>query len=520
MKVVTGEVMQQIDRRAIKEFGVPGLDLMERAGANCAELVDSRYGMALLLRAVVVAGKGNNGGDGFVIARLLQQKGWEVEVHLLARRDEISGDARANLERLPQTMLHECLTTADLADLVDAFRQTVVVIDAVFGTGLKSTVTGHYAQVIELINNSGIPVVAVDIPSGIDAATGRVLGTAVRARQTVTFALPKLGHVLADGPDYTGELRVTDIGIPADVITAAPGALFLEEDDICRLLRPRSRNDHKGSYGHCLIIAGSSGKTGAAAMAANSAVRGGAGLVSLACPASLHAILEIKTTEAMTLSIADGSTGCFCLESLTDLKAALDGRTAIALGPGIGWGRGTVPVVHELLEAVTVPLVVDADGLNAVSEQPGVLLSASAPALVLTPHPGEMARLLGATTAEVVADRAGVAARFARDFGVYLILKGAGSIVAAPDGRLAINSTGNPGMATGGTGDVLAGLLTALLAQGYEPFDACCIAVFVHGLAGDMVARDKGATGMSAVDVQEMLPYAFHRLSSFSHYSM
>jgi ADP-dependent NAD(P)H-hydrate dehydratase / NAD(P)H-hydrate epimerase len=293
---------------------------------------------------------------------------------------------------------------------------------------------------------------------------------------------------------------------------------LLEEGSVRPLLQPRDQRAHKGSFGHCLVIAGSTGKTGAAAMAANSAVRGGAGLVTLACPASLNGILEVKTTEAMTAPVADGGRGWLGDDSLPDICAALKGRTAVALGPGLGWNRDTSVLIQALVPMVQVPLVVDADALNVLSGKPELLRRKKTAAMVLTPHPGEMARLAHIPLAEIEADRLGTAASFAEKFGVYLILKGAGTIVAAPDGRMAINSSGNPGMASGGMGDVLTGLLVALLAQGYEPFTACCIGVFVHGLAGDLVAREKGQLGLSAVDVQEMLPYAFRRLAQINQF--
>jgi hydroxyethylthiazole kinase-like uncharacterized protein yjeF len=512
MKLVSGEVMREVDRRTIEEFGVSGLALMERAGHNCAELIDARYGMTPLMVAVIVAGKGNNGGDGFVIARLLAAKGWEVQLFLLAEPAMVAGDARTNLERLPPGMVTCCPDDNSLSPLADALAEATVVVDAIFGTGLAQEVSGHYAAAIELLNRAGRPTVAVDIPSGIHAGTGRLLGTAVRAACTVTFGLAKVGHVQLPGAEFTGELFLTDIGIPQAVATEAAGVECLEEESVRPLLRPRALGAHKGSFGHCLIVAGSTGKTGAAAMAANSAVRGGAGLVTLAVPATVHAILELKTTEAMTMPLADGGRGFLAADSLAGIAQALEARTVGAMGPGLGWHPQTAELVRELVRTSHRPLVIDADGLNALSEEPAVLAESHSPAIVLTPHPGEMARLAGSTVAAVEADRLGSAAGFARKHGIYLVLKGARSVVAAPDGRLAINGSGNPGMASGGMGDVLAGLLAALLAQEYEPFTACCIGVFIHGLAGDLVAAARGQVGMNATDVQEMLPYAFKSL--------
>lgn len=511
MKVVTGEIMQGMDRRAAEEFGVSGLTLMENAGRGCVDSISGRFG-GEERRAVIVAGKGNNGGDGYVIARLLRERGWQVATFVLARRDDIVGDARANLDRLQHAAVVFCPEQGELGRYSAVFRDATVIVDALLGTGLKSGVRGLYADAIELINGAGRPVVAVDIPSGIDAGTGRVLGCAVRADLTVTFALAKLGHVLYPGAEHAGQLHIVDIGIPPEVAAEAAGCEFLDAASVRPLLRRRERCAHKGSFGHCLIVAGSTGKTGAAAMAANSAVRTGAGLVTLAVPAALNAILEIKTTEAMTLPLPDLGEGYLSGDAKAAIAEALRGKDALALGPGISWRPETARLLRELAEQADLPLVIDADGLNALSDDPAVLLRKKSAAVILTPHPGEMARLAGMATAEVEADRIGTARAFASKLQVYLVLKGARTVIAAPDGGIAINGSGNPGMASGGMGDVLTGVLVALLGQGYDPFTACRLGVFLHGLAADLVAADKGEIGISATDVQERLPYAIHQL--------
>ncbi|WP_298272129.1 NAD(P)H-hydrate dehydratase [Geobacter sp.] len=514
MKVVTGETMQAMDRRAIRECGVPGLVLMENAGRGCADAIIETFGIGGPRTVLVVAGKGNNGGDGYVIARLLREQGWQVKTIVLAAREEITGDARANLDRLAPPEVVFTPPSSGLTPWRANLEQATVVVDALLGTGLRSEVRGAYAEAISLINDSGKPVVAVDIPSGIDATTGRVLGVAVRADLTVTFALAKLGHVLFPGTDHCGVLRIVDIGIPREVADGAPGIEYVDREAARLLVRRRDRQAHKGSFGHCLVVAGSTGKSGAAAMAANSAVRSGAGLVTLAAPATLNAILEIKTTEAMTLPLDDGGRGVLDERARPAIMQAAEGKGAVAIGPGISWDPETARLVRSLVSEVDVPLVVDADGLNALSDQIDVLMGKRAPVTVLTPHPGEMARLAGISTAEVEGDRLRVAREFAARYDVYLILKGARTVVAAPDGRMAINGSGNPGMASGGMGDVLTGVLAALLGQGYEPFAACRLGVFIHGHAADIVAAGKGEIGMSAVDVQECLPSAFHNLIS------
>lgn len=513
MKVVTTHTMQSLDRQAITDFGIPGLELMENAGRGCVEEIQSSFGAASGLRAVVLAGRGNNGGDGYVIARLLDGLGWRVKVLILAGREQVQGDAEANLARLPQEMLDFCPREGDLAARhKQEINRADLLVDAMLGTGLRSDVTGIYQEAVELINASGRPVLAVDIPSGIHGTTGGILGSAVKADVTVTFCLAKLGHVLYPGAEQSGRLVVADIGIPAEVMAAAQGYDFLNAECVAPLLKQRSRTAHKGNFGHCLIIAGSTGKTGAASLAANSAVRSGSGLVTLAVAESLKPILEIKTTEAMTLALPDAGCGYLGSGALPPLEQLLHMRDAVAVGPGLGQHRETTALVHSLVETIGVPLVIDADGLNALAEDLSVLGRKRADSVILTPHPGEMGRLLGCSVPDVEGSRLSLAQNFAVTNGVYLVLKGARTIIAAPDGAVAINGSGNPGMASGGMGDVLTGILASLLGQGYSAWDACRLGVFLHGYAADMVAQDKGEIGMNATDVQEKLPYAINRL--------
>jgi ADP-dependent NAD(P)H-hydrate dehydratase / NAD(P)H-hydrate epimerase len=365
-----------------------------------------------------------------------------------------------------------------------------------------------------MINAAGVPVLAVDIPSGVDAATGRVLGRAVRADLTVSFALAKLGNVLYPGAELCGRLIVADIGMPDAVVAEAAGAEFVDLASASKLFRPRGVACHKGQSGSCLIIAGSTGKSGAAAMAVNSTVRTGSGLVTLAVPAALNAVLEVKSTEAMTLPVGrTGTEHAFKAGDLPALLRAARGKDAVALGPGLGGSASTIYLVHSLLASLTGPLVLDADGLNAIAAAPELLLQRRGRATLLTPHPGEMARLTGLSIPQVEADRIGCARDFAVRYQVHLILKGARSIVAAPDGSIAINGSGNPGMATGGMGDVLTGVLASLVGQGYPPFEACMLGAFVHGFAADLLVEHKGLQGLNATDVQEMLPQALARLA-------
>lgn len=510
MRVVTAHTMQEIDRQAIKEFGIPGLILMESAGRRCVDEIIAEFG--LNGRSVIMAGKGNNGGDGYVIARLLVLKGWSVNVIVLAEREQIAGDAAANLEKLPASIINYCSHEGQLSLHTEEIFHADVIVDALLGTGLSSDISGIYLEAVDLINASGRPVVSVDIPSGIHGTTGRVLGKAVKAFMTVTFAFAKLGHVLYPGAVHTGRLVVADIGIPPKLMETASGHDFINADTIRPLLHRRDRQAHKGQFGHCLIVAGSSGKTGAAALSTNSAVRAGSGLVTLAVAESIHSILEIKTTEAMTFPLPDAGRGHLSHSAFPAIKKLLAGKDAVAIGPGLGSRPGAYALVQILVETIELPLVIDADGLNALAEDITVLKRKKSKQVILTPHPGEMSRLLGTSIQDVEAARISVAQEFACNYNVFLILKGARTIIVSPAGTAAINGSGNPGMATGGMGDVLTGIIVSLLGQGYAAWDACRLGVFLHGFAADMVAEEKGEIGINASDVLEKLPYAYNKL--------
>lgn len=514
MKIVDVQTMQQLDRDTISKHGISGLKLMENAGRACVDAITSRFGTATGKRAVILAGKGNNGGDGFVIARLLGRAGWQIKVAVLTRRELISSDALDKLQRLPESWLYFCETEDAITGWLDGqLAACDLMIDALLGTGLNSTVSGTYRAAIEHVNRSGKSVVAVDIPSGIDGNSGMIMGAAVWADLTVTFAMAKPGHIFYPGAAHTGQLVVADIGIPEELTNSAPGIEFIDAAAACKLLRPRAREAHKGNFGHCLIIAGSTGKTGAAALAANSAVRSGAGLVTLAVPHELNPILEIKTTEAMTMPLTASDNGVLSADSFSQISAELRGKSALAVGPGIGRHPGTTKLVQKLVESVDMPLVMDADAINAISEDLSVLDYKKSATVILTPHPGEMARLTGTRTADDGPGRIAVARELARRYSVFIILKGARTVMASPDGQVAVNASGNPGMASGGMGDVLTGVIAALCAQRFTAWEAVRLGTFIHGHAADLVATEKGETGMSASDVQEKLPFAFDDLN-------
>jgi len=506
MIAVTAAEMRALDRWTI-EHGTPGYVLMERAGAGAARVLRER------LRhprgaVVVVCGRGNNGGDGFVIARHLRRARVPVEVWLAARPEDVQGDAArmlAKWRRLRGTV-HPLVAPADVDALCRRLAGAATAVDALFGTGLNAPVTGLAAAAIEAMNGCGAPVFAVDIASGLSADTGMPLGTSVRATVTATFGHPKVGQLIYPGVEHTGLLAVVDIGIPPAALAAdGPRTALLEEEEVGRLLAPRPRDAHKGRFGHVLVIAGSRGKTGAALLAGQGAARAGAGLTTIAVPAPLQPVLEAQVREAMTASLPDAADDAA-------LDALLDARSAIVCGPGLGLADETRALVANVVRRARVPLVLDADGLNAVAGTD--LLRARAGPTVITPHPGEMARLVGSDTGHVQADRLGVARALARAEGVVVVLKGARTIIASPDGGAAISPTGNPGMASGGTGDVLAGIVGGLLAQGLAPFDAAVLGVFAHGAAADAVAARQGEVGLLAGDIAAELPATLARLQT------
>ena len=515
MELVTAAEMRQLDRAAIETRDVPSLRLMENAGKTVVQEMERSFGLLRGKTVTIVAGKGQNGGDGFVAARVLRQRRCQSRVVLLASPSALKGDAATNLKKF-QRAGGRCLaveTTAQLASILTPLLQdSDLVVDAIFGTGLNAPVQGLPATAITLMNASRKPIVAIDLPSGLDGDTGAVLGTAITATLTVTLARPKRGLYLGAGPDHAGAIRVADIGIPPDLIaTAKIPVTLLEVADIRSWLPVRSRTAHKGTFGHAGIIAGSAGKTGAAAMAAQAALRIGAGLVTVAVPRSLSDVLEAKLLEAMTYPVPETEARTLSKQALDALLSFAETKTALAVGPGIGTHPDTQALIHNLIVSVNRPTVLDADGINAFAGHQEMLGRAHGP-LVLTPHPGEMARLLGVTTADVQRDRLGIASRVAHEQQVCVVLKGAGTVVSAPDGRLAVNPTGNPGLATGGTGDVLTGIITGLLAQGMAPWDAACAGVYVHGLSGDLAAAERGEMGLIAGDVIRAITLAIRRI--------
>jgi hydroxyethylthiazole kinase-like uncharacterized protein yjeF len=515
MIVVTSEQMREMDRLTIQKYGTQSLTLMERAGAAVVKAIVERFAEPASKGVLIVAGKGNNGGDGFVVGRLLRQQRVPCEIALLAKRNEISSDAAHNLEAYLTAGGKLVDIDADrLALLNDSIAGKGLLVDAILGTGTKNEIRGIYAEAIRAMNQSGLSIVAIDIPSGLDADKGTPLGACVQAAMTVALAYPKLGQVIHPGLEHVGELVVADIGIePAAVTEVAPSAVLLTLEGVRPLVPVRKPDSHKGTYGHVVVIAGSRGKTGAAILASRACMRAGAGLTTLAAPRSLNDIFAGALIEVMTEPLRD--TAEEEIESLTDdeWRRLLERKTVALFGPGIGVTDCTRNNLRWLLRHLSIPWVIDADGLNNLALDLDRLRKART-APILTPHPGEMGRLIGKDAASVNKDRIGVARTFAIEHRCYVVLKGARTVLATPAGKISINPTGNPGMASGGMGDVLAGILTALLAQSLSPEEAMKLAVYLHGFVADGIAAERGMLGMIASDIIDGLPAGLHSLSA------
>jgi ADP-dependent NAD(P)H-hydrate dehydratase / NAD(P)H-hydrate epimerase len=510
MKIVSAAEMREIDRVTSERFGVPSLTLMENAGNAVANFVLEQYPEAR--KIAVLCGKGNNGGDGFVAARRLKEAGREVLVVLLADAAELRGDAAEMFRKMPIAPIvsnsHEQLAAANVR-----MREADVLLDAILGTGFRPPVSGLYAEAIAAINAIEVPVVAVDIPSGADGdAMGPQTGAVARADAIVTFTAPRPAHVfgsLTDGPTV-----MAPIGSPEEAIQSSLHLNVTTANDVARFLRPRAAEANKGSFGHVLVIGGSLGKAGAAAMAGMSALRVGAGLSTVATPRSVLATVAGFHPEIMTEPCEETEAGTISLRALeyAHMDHLVKGKTVLAVGPGISRHAETVEFVRTIVQKYNLPVVLDADGLNAFEGQIDKLNGAGR-TLVITPHPGEMARLTGLSIPEIQRDRIGVARNFARDHKLVVVLKGHRTLIALPDEEVWVNTTGNPGMATGGTGDVLTGMMAGMIAQNpSQAMEAATAAVYLHGLAGDVACEYAGEQSLVATDLIKALAEAMGRV--------
>lgn len=510
MKVLTGAQMAELDRQAIAGLGIPSLVLMENAGRAVAEELCARFPDLVHKKIAIVIGKGNNGGDGLVVARRLLDLGASVAVHALCTPKEFSGETRQQadiLYKLGFTIQHHT-KLKEVNALAAALAEADVIVDGLFGTGFRGAARDLAAAAIELINLSSAFVCAIDIPSGVEADTGHVLGPAVCADLTVTFELPKLGLLLYPGRQYVGELVIKPIGYPRVLVDQYAGAMtWVHAGWMRERLPKREPYSHKGDYGKVLVIAGSRGYTGAAALCAEAALRAGAGLVYLAVPESLLPAMEAKLTEVIKLGLPDID-GAIASSALPKILEMLQDKDVLVVGPGLGRHPQTVRTVRQLVAQANKPLVIDADGLNALGTEAKKLLTKRMAPTVLTPHPGELSRLIAKSVDEIEADRVGIARETARQFHSVLVLKGVPTVTATPDGEVFINATGNSGLASGGSGDVLTGCLGGLLAQGLDSVTASVCAVYLHGRAADLIKPDVGERGMIASDVLRALPGA------------
>lgn len=522
MKLVTSQQMRNIDTKTIKGEKVPGLELMEKAGKGSAEVAKNILGDDLKGKKVLIfCGRGNNGGDGFVVGRYLSQWGADVKLFLLGKKKELKGDARVNMEKAQKLGL----SIKELSQKKDFPKNpnSNLMVDAIFGTGFQGKAEGLYAHAIEFINKFNSPVLAIDVPSGLNADTGEAEGLCVKADHTATMALPKIGHFFHPGKTYSGEVTVVDIGVPRKIIDKEKLNLnLITKEEIKALLPQRPGDAYKGNCGRVVLIAGSTGMTGAAALASTSTLRVGAGMAILGMPRTLNDIMEIKLTEVMTKPLPDvRKKGALALRGLGEIVQLFQWADCLALGPGLGQHFETIELARRILKRTSLPTLVDADGLNAIAKDSSILKEIDIP-LILTPHIGELSRLINVSVEEIAKDRIKYASDSAKEFNCVLVFKGAPTIVAEPAGQVYVNSAGNAGMATAGSGDVLTGIIIGLVAQmlfdrrGRDinkiMLDAASCGVYIHGLAGDLARDEKGEMGMVAGDIMEKIPEAIPKI--------
>ncbi len=513
MFVLSASEISDAERLTVERGETSSYRLMKRAGEGAARVILDLFGSGSLESIIIIAGKGNNGGDGFLIAQALEENGIRTCVFLVADKTTVSGDAKRAMEGFIGSRgdVRKVVTKNHVSEVADKISGSDLIVDAMFGTGLRSGISGLHLALVRAINASKVPVVSVDIPSGIDADTGRPIGEAVRATVTVTFGYPKIGQVVFPGADYSGRLICVDIGITANAVALVnPKTQVLLGHEMREYVPARVSDSHKGEHGHLVVVAGSKGKSGAAVLSASAALRCGTGLVTLAGPVGLSTIFACSIAEIMTDGLPETQRGGM-KHSARALKRVVSGKSAICLGPGVGVSTETRRITRWLVRNSTVPLLIDADGLNCLASDLKILRVAQAP-VILTPHPGEMATLMGSTTEDVQANRIRVARDFAFEHTAYLVLKGARTVIAFPDGRVFINPTGNPGMATAGMGDALAGVIAGLVAQGVDPGKACCLGAFWHGFSGDRMAQAGTRIGMLASDLIGSLPGALSEM--------
>ncbi len=510
MKVLTSKEMKEIDRMTIEEIGIPGPVLMENAGLQIVRVLRALFPRPEREKIVIVAGKGNNGGDGLVVARHLFNQGARPLVLLLGSKEDVRGDAAVNFKIASAigVAVVEIHSEEEWKKRKKSLEEATIIIDSIFGTGLVEAARGIYERAINDINKSGAFRLAVDIPSGLSSDSFEIIGPAVRADLTVTLAAPKIAHVFPPAEEMVGDFLVADISVPRHLLQDPSLRLELvEKADVRAAFKKRNKNTHKGNYGHLFIVAGSLGKTGAATMAAKAALKTGAGLVTVGTPESCLPIVARSMVELMTEPLEETREKTISADALSRTLNLIKGKDALLLGPGISTNESTAEFVWKLIPKIKIPVVIDADGLNILGQK-RELLKRLPKLSILTPHPGEFGRLVDLPIAEVLAKRLELVPAFAKEYGVYLVLKGYRTLVGAPDGRVFINPTGNAGMATGGSGDVLSGMIGSMLMQLGDPLLAAVAAVYVHGLSGDLAAQKIGERALVAGDLIRFLPQA------------
>jgi hydroxyethylthiazole kinase-like uncharacterized protein yjeF len=511
--VATAEEMQHCDRVAISKFGIPSIVLMENAGRSVADVAEGEFGPVTRKLIYVLCGKGNNGGDGFVVARHLHSRGGKVKVFLVARASNLKGDPKTNLAILQETIKKERSSTLQLYDKAGASNlkkqpSPDLIIDALFGTGFSGAVKGEYEKIIRWMNGSDARVIAVDVPSGVDADNGKVENVAVAADATVTMGLRKIGLLVYRGRECSGTVRVADIGIPRIVYQRSGiRTWYVQRADVCSMLPRRPLRAHKHSVGKIFVLAGSRGLTGAAVMSCNSAMRAGAGAVVLGIPKSLLPVVSKKLTEVMPNPLEETDDQSVSGRAMPEITRLLSWSDLVVVGPGLGRNSETEEIILELIETIKKPVLIDADGLNALALDPKLVKRRKAET-ILTPHTGELSRITKLPAEEIEQNRVDVARSESKALGCYLVLKGAPTVVGTPRGDVYINSTGNPGMATAGTGDVLTGAIAGLWGQHISAAEAAVCGVYLHGLAGDLAKEKFGEMGLTATDIIEALPRA------------
>ena len=509
-RIVTAQQMREIDRRTIEDVGIPSLLLMENAGLGVVNVVEKILAETCGRRVTILCGRGNNGGDGMVVARHLFNRGTQLDVYLVGQKEMLKGDALINHQILEGlgVKIHQILEKKDLRRIVVGD----LIVDALLGTGITGEVTGFLAELINWMNGLSLPVVSVDLPSGLHSDDGTFEGSCVRAEHTVTMAEMKRGLALPPGRELAGKVTVVDIGAP-DFVSQSVGVktFLLEEADVASRLPERPPSAHKGIFGKILVLAGSPGMTGAAVLASRAALRVGGGLTILGIPKGLNVILEQKLTEVMTRPLPETSEGSLSLEAETEIDALLDWTDVIAIGPGLTTLPETVQLIHRVVSKSAKPMVIDADGLNAFYQHTEILEKKQGE-FVLTPHYGELSRLIGLSIEEISTDPVEVARRSAARFGGVVILKGSPTVIADPVGEVFVNPTGNSGMATPGSGDVLTGMIAGLLGQGCSIHDAGICGVYIHGLAGDLGGSVVGRRSLIAGDIIRYLGEAIYQV--------